>query len=456
MKPLVSILIPAFNAQAWIADAIESAIGQTWPRKEIIVVDDGSTDQTLKLARQFASRVVAVVTQKNQGASAARNHALSLSQGDYFQWLDADDLLSPGKIRKQIEASEECRDTRTLFSSGWGCFAHRTATARFWPSSLWCDLSPVEWLLRKMGENLHMQTATWLVSRELTEAAGPWDVRLVNDNDGEYFCRVILASNGIRFVPEARVFYRRVSPCRVSYIGRSDKKKDARFLSMRLHVKYIRSLEDSDRIRAACINYLQSWLIVFYPERADIVEELEELARGLGGSIGDAPAPLEIRLDQTIFWLGASQACGTRVARVSGIFDKILGQVDAQPREVTPKRHVRAAGVRTISSRWRQRRSRIGRHGRDRWVAPADFHPTLRATNCRGLVASPIRPSKHRGQLGDLTCFQPSTFLHPKYRQRCGVILSRTASSEISLLSSRLMEVILTSAIPHGMMCSNP
>jgi glycosyltransferase involved in cell wall biosynthesis len=285
MKPLVSILIPAFNAQAWIADAIESAIGQTWPRKEIIVVDDGSTDQTLKVARQFASRVVAVVTQKNQGASAARNHALSLSQGDYFQWLDADDLLSPGKIRKQIEASEECRDTRTLFSSGWGCFAHRTATARFWPSSLWCDLSPVEWLLRKMGENLHMQTATWLVSRELTEAAGPWDVRLVNDNDGEYFCRVILASNGIRFVPEARVFYRRVSPCRVSYIGRSDKKKDARFLSMRLHVKYIRSLEDSDRIRAACINYLQSWLIVFYPERADIVEELEELARGLGGRL---------------------------------------------------------------------------------------------------------------------------------------------------------------------------
>jgi glycosyltransferase involved in cell wall biosynthesis len=285
MKPLVSILIPAFNAQAWIADAIESAIGQTWPRKEIIVVDDGSTDQTLKLARQFASRVVAVVTQKNQGASAARNHALSLSQGDYFQWLDADDLLSPGKIHKQIEASEECRDTRTLFSSGWGCFAHRTATARFWPSSLWCDLLPVEWLLRKMGENLHMQTATWLVSRELTEAAGPWDVRLVNDNDGEYFCRVILASNGIRFVPEARVFYRRVSPCRVSYIGRSDKKKDARFLSMRLHVKYIRSLEDSDRVRAACITYLQNWLINFYPERADIVEELEELARRLGGRL---------------------------------------------------------------------------------------------------------------------------------------------------------------------------
>jgi hypothetical protein len=136
-----------------------------------------------------------------------------------------------------------------------------------------------------MGENLHMQTATWLVSRELTEAAGPWDVRLVRDNDGEYFCRVILASNGVRFVPEARALYRIMAPYRLSYIGRSDKKKDALFLSMQLHVKYIRSLEDSDRIRAACMNYLQNWLIIFYPERTDIVEELEKLARSLGGRL---------------------------------------------------------------------------------------------------------------------------------------------------------------------------
>ena len=84
MKQLVSILIPAYNAEAWIADTIRSAITQTWPRKEIIVVDDGSTDQTLAVARRFASKEVAVVTQKNQGASAARNHALSLSQGDYI------------------------------------------------------------------------------------------------------------------------------------------------------------------------------------------------------------------------------------------------------------------------------------------------------------------------------------------------------------------------------------
>src|ERR1700738_3438980 len=200
MKPLVSILIPAFNAEAWIGDTIRSALAQTWQRKEIIVVDDGSTDQTLALARRFASKEVVVVAQENQGAAVARNHALSLSQGDYIQWLDADDLLDREKLTKQMEASRECPSNRTLFSSGWGYFAYRTDHAKFSPTSLWCDLSPVEWLLRKMGENPHMQTATWLVSRGLTEAAGPWDAGLSNDDDGEYFCRVILASDGIRFV----------------------------------------------------------------------------------------------------------------------------------------------------------------------------------------------------------------------------------------------------------------
>jgi glycosyltransferase involved in cell wall biosynthesis len=285
MDPLVSILIPAYNAEAWVADTIKSALGQTWRRKEIIVVDDGSTDRTQAIARRFASKDVIIVSQENQGQAVARNRALSLSQGDYIQWLDADDLLSANKITRQIEAARECRSPRTLLSCEWGYFAYRTERAEFCPTSLWCNLSPVEWLLRKMAENLHMQTATWLVSRELTEAGGVWDTRLSNDGDGEYFCRVLLASDGVRFVPGSRVFYRMTPPSRVSYIGRSDKKKDARLLSMQLHVKYLLSLENSERVRAACVTYLQNWLIVFYPERPDIVAELEKLALSLGGRL---------------------------------------------------------------------------------------------------------------------------------------------------------------------------
>src|SRR5712672_266302 len=120
MKLSVSILIPAYNAEEWIADTIRSAVAQTWPQKEIIVVDDGSTDQTLAVAQQFESDCVKVFTQKNQGAAAARNKAFSLSQGDYIQWLDADDLLAPDKIASQMETLQNCHSKRTLLSAEWG------------------------------------------------------------------------------------------------------------------------------------------------------------------------------------------------------------------------------------------------------------------------------------------------------------------------------------------------
>jgi glycosyltransferase involved in cell wall biosynthesis len=285
MQPLVSILIPAHNAEPWIADTIRSALEQTWSRKEIIVVDDGSRDQTLRVARQFESKAVSVVTQENQGAAAARNKAFELCQGDYIQWLDADDLLSPDKVARQMTAARECQDKRRLLSSGWGYFMYRPSRAQFLPTPLWCDLPPIEWLLRKWEQNLHMQTATWLVSRELTEVAGSWDERLLGDDDGEYFCRVLFASSGVRFVQDAKVYYRITASNRLSYIGGSDRKMEAHLLSRQLQIGYLRSLEDNERVRAACLKYLQRSLIHFYPERADLVRQSQQLAAMLGGRL---------------------------------------------------------------------------------------------------------------------------------------------------------------------------
>jgi polysaccharide transporter, PST family len=285
--PLVSILIPAYNAEAWIVDTIRSALAQTWRHTEIIVVDDGSTDQTLAVARQFESQGVRVVQQKNEGASAARNKAFSVSRGDYIQWLDADDLLAPDKIARQMEFVRRGIGKRTLLSSPWGHFMYRPYRARFTPTPLWCHLSPVEWLLRKMGQNVYMQTATWMVSRELTEAAGPWDIRMLSDDDGEYFCRVLLASDGVRFVPQAKVYYRAFQFNSLSYIGRFPRKIDAQWLSMKLHIEYLRSLEDSPRVRAACLQYLRDSLIYFYPDSVEIVGAMEQMARELGEELGD-------------------------------------------------------------------------------------------------------------------------------------------------------------------------
>src|SRR5215468_4026198 len=136
-----------------------------------------------------------------------------------------------------------------------------------------------------MRDNLFMHNATWLVSRQLAKAAGPWDTRLHFDQDGEYFCRVLLASEGTRFVSGTRTYYRVSGTNQVSFIGNSEKKKDSLLLTMKLHIQYLRSLEDSERVRNACLAYIQTWCRNFYPERPDLMQEARQLATMLGGRL---------------------------------------------------------------------------------------------------------------------------------------------------------------------------
>jgi len=286
MKPLVSILIPAYNAELWISDAINSALRQTWPEKEIIVVDDGSTDSTLSVAEKFSKDGVTVVSQENRGASAARNNAFARCRGDYVQWLDADDVLAPDKISRQMEFVEGLGNKRLLLSSEWGRFLYRIKKAEFIPTALWEDLSAAEWLHRKLSQNVWMQPGSWLVSRELTEAAGPWDERLSFDDDGEYFCRVLLKCEGVKFIKHAKVFYRATGPASLSNVDSSDKKLESAWLSIRMHIQYLRQLDDGIRTRQAAVIYLQTWLSAFDPHRPDIIREMKELAQNLGGQIG--------------------------------------------------------------------------------------------------------------------------------------------------------------------------
>ena len=322
--PLVSVLIPAFNAEEWVGDTIRSALSQSWPNKEVIVVDDGSKDQTLAVARRFESQGVRVVRQENKGASAARNNAFSLSKGDYIQWLDADDLLAPDKIAKQMSLVQQGLGPRTLLSAAWGRFMYRPVHAEFKPTPLWCDLTPREWLLRKMEGNVFMQTSVWLVSREVTEAAGPWDVRMLGDDDGEYFCRVLLASDAVRFVPDAKVYYRAFRFDSLSYIGRFPHKIEAHWASMKLHIKYVRSLGDDSRARAACLQFIRDSMIYFYPESPRVVEEARSLGRELGGDLGDPPLTWRYAWIRVLFGWNATKFAQRLIRRIRwGIVRKI-------------------------------------------------------------------------------------------------------------------------------------
>jgi len=281
MAELVSVLIPAYNAERWLATTMRSVLAQTWPRVETIIVDDGSRDGTLAAARAWESASVKVVTQHNSGACAARNAALALAQGAYIQWLDADDLLHPDKIAVQMAAAERASNRRVLLSGPFGTFYYRTEKAVFAKTSLWRDLTPLDYLLTRFNENACFQTDAWLVSRELTEAAGPWTDFGSPDDDGEYFCRVAIKSAGVKFVPDARSYYR------IGNMGslantRSTKAVNALFTSKVKSIRYLLALEDSARTRAACVQLLQDWVFDLWGNE-EVVAEARLLATELGG-----------------------------------------------------------------------------------------------------------------------------------------------------------------------------
>jgi glycosyltransferase involved in cell wall biosynthesis len=283
MEPLVSILIPAFNAEQWIAQTIQSALDQTWPRKEIIVVDDGSSDQTLAIAQQFGSKIVSINTQANQGAAAARNKAYAICQGRFLQWLDADDLLAPDKISFQL-ADEESWAEETLHSCAHSTFYRYPGGARAVSHSLARNLGAREWLLTAMNTGAWVPPHSWLVSRHLTQHAGPWDERLSLNDDGEYFCRLVSASAQIKFHPQARCFYRTGNPRSLNQV-RSQKALQSLLLSVDLSVEHLLKLDQTPQARKAAVTFLQYNIDQFGVKDPAIWSGFLERAKSLGGVV---------------------------------------------------------------------------------------------------------------------------------------------------------------------------
>src|SRR5262245_23729785 len=162
--PTVSIIIPCYNAEPWLAATLESALAQTWPAKEIILVNDGSRDGSLALARRFEARGGRVIDQPNAGASAARNHGLRIARGEFIQFLDADDLLSPGKIAAQVALLAQ-RPAGTIASCRWGRFTTDPAQTRFVDDAVYRDFTAVDFLVLAGDTGAMMHPSAWLVPR---------------------------------------------------------------------------------------------------------------------------------------------------------------------------------------------------------------------------------------------------------------------------------------------------
>jgi glycosyltransferase involved in cell wall biosynthesis len=279
---LVSVIIPCRNGEAWLAEAVESCLTQTWPDVEIIVVDNGSTDGSLGVARSYAARGVAVLECAKGGASAARNAGLAQARGDFIQFLDADDALDGEKIRRQVERLASA-PAGSLASGAWARFRRFTGEESFAPEPVWADLAADEFLIRSWLGGGMMPNFAWLTPRALIGRAGLWNESLNLDDDGEFFSRVVLASSGIVFCGDARGFYR--SGNHASLSRRYDAVALASaFSATELACGHLLSRCASDVARRACATHYQRFVYAAYPHAAELVARAEKRIRELGGS----------------------------------------------------------------------------------------------------------------------------------------------------------------------------
>jgi len=305
-NPLVSIIIPVYNAEKYLDESICSAINQTWKNIEIIIVDDGSADQSLNIALKYQAENIKVFHQENKGASAARNEGLSEANGDYIQFLDADDLLSADKIEEQVKALEEmpgkiaCCSTVHFYDGT----PHQNSTPSAYEEMfLFNDNNPVHFLINLLGgysANGSIVTLhAWLTPRAVIDKAGRWNEKLSTDDDGEYFCRVILNSRGI-IKANGYSYYRKYLSrqslsAQQNFIG-----LNSRLTSILLKKKYLLSLNDSfeaqSAIYKALINLAVSSYLTYPSIYSKAIAELPKIKiryrPAMGGRFSDMVATL--------------------------------------------------------------------------------------------------------------------------------------------------------------------
>lgn len=201
--PLVSVIISCYNQGRYLADALDSVLQQSHPEIEVLVVDDGSTDQTAAVAQRYGDRV-RYIFQENRGLSGARNTGIAQAKGRFFQLLDADDRIERDKIRVQVEHFERRPETGIVYGDmryfktenpsllDYGFYAH--AKNRPWVPDLW--RAPGSVLTKLLSHNL-MAVNCPLIRREVFDQVGPFNEELRAHEDWEYWIRC--AAAGVKF-----------------------------------------------------------------------------------------------------------------------------------------------------------------------------------------------------------------------------------------------------------------
>lgn len=280
-QPLVSVLIPLYNAEKYISETLNNCLAQTYPNIEIIIVDDGSTDNGLNIARSYASKHenIKVYEQLNSGAPRARNVAFEKSSGEFIQYLDADDLMSEDKISAQMELVNRYGDEH-IYTAKYIHFKERPGDEPYLFQKIDRSFeSGLDWLIASWSGGGFGTIMGWLTHRRFIEQAGKWDESLKKNQDGEFFCRVLILTKKVIFCEGVTVYYRRTG----GSISQQFKEVPAKanLESYRLYEKHMEHIQHPKLKKALAYNYL-FFILYYYPHFPLLLQEAEEAIKRLG------------------------------------------------------------------------------------------------------------------------------------------------------------------------------
>jgi glycosyltransferase involved in cell wall biosynthesis len=283
-QPLVSVCIPAYNSEKYLAETVVCLLSQQDVNLEVVIVDDGSTDNTATVVLGFEDKRVKYERQPNKGAAAARNRAFELSSGDFIKFMDADDLLTAGSLHAQL--SRIAGHPGCIASSRWGrFFEDNIETFAYNPEPVWKDLNGADWVVESLidsGYNM-VQPGIFLIPRKLIEDVGGWNESLNLIDDFEFMTRVIVNSKMVFFCEDATLMYRSGIQGSLSKLH-SRKHMESAFLSQTLATRAILQVRDDASSRLACANASQVWAYAFYPAHLDLYTKIQADIDRLGGS----------------------------------------------------------------------------------------------------------------------------------------------------------------------------
>jgi glycosyltransferase involved in cell wall biosynthesis len=213
-QPLVSIIIPTYNRAHLIGETLDSVLAQTYSNWECIIVDDGSTDNTAEVVGEYLKKDSRFQyhhrpADRPKGANACRNYGFELSEGEYIQWLDSDDLLANSKLQSQVQLFYKDLNSKIVFGR-WEKFESKISHSfdinqdQFYKSYA----NGLEFLEAMGKYKTFMASHAYLLKRDLLENTGLWNPHLSSNQDGEFFSRVLLLCNNIEYCKNSLVYYR--------------------------------------------------------------------------------------------------------------------------------------------------------------------------------------------------------------------------------------------------------